>query len=144
MYKNSEGYSDPTAGAAMSRVMKEFRQEQKNKWNRQYEMKHRPKVYIVSKYAGDIEKNVENAVCYCRYAIRCGKMPIASHLLYPAVCRDHIPKERELGMMFGLALLAMCDEVYVFGKDISPGMVQEIQEAKRLGKAIRYFDEEVR
>ena len=29
MYRNSEGYADPTAGAALSRMMKEFRQEQK-------------------------------------------------------------------------------------------------------------------
>lgn len=32
MYKNSEGYADPTAGAAMSRIMKEYRQEQKKRY----------------------------------------------------------------------------------------------------------------
>ena len=32
MYRNSEGYADPTAGAALSRMMKEFRQEQKRRW----------------------------------------------------------------------------------------------------------------
>ena len=34
MYKNSEGYADPTAGAAMSRIMKEYRQEQKKRPHR--------------------------------------------------------------------------------------------------------------
>ena len=29
MYKNSEGYADPTAGSAMSQIMKEYRQKQK-------------------------------------------------------------------------------------------------------------------
>ena len=47
MYRNSEGYADPTAGAALSRMMKEFRQEQK----RRYADKNRKKVYVASKYA---------------------------------------------------------------------------------------------
>ena len=29
MFKNSEGYADPTAGSAMSQIMKEYRQKQK-------------------------------------------------------------------------------------------------------------------
>ena len=27
MFKNNEGYADPTAGLAMSRIMKEYRQQ---------------------------------------------------------------------------------------------------------------------
>ncbi len=30
MYKNSEGYVDPTAGSAMNQIKKEYRQKQKN------------------------------------------------------------------------------------------------------------------
>lgn len=41
MYKNSEGYSDPTAGAAMSSMMREYRQSRKKVWQRQNEMKTR-------------------------------------------------------------------------------------------------------
>lgn len=29
-YKNAEGYSDPTAGAAIGAVMKEYRRKQRN------------------------------------------------------------------------------------------------------------------
>ena len=29
MYKNKEGYTDPTAGAAMATIMKEYRQNQR-------------------------------------------------------------------------------------------------------------------
>ena len=54
MYKNSEGYSDPTAGAAMSSMMKEYRQTRKKVWQRQNEMKTRKKVYVASRYAGDV------------------------------------------------------------------------------------------
>lgn len=142
MYKNSEGYADPTAGVALGRVMKEYKKERREVWRRQTELKERPKVYIVSRYAGDIENNVKNAIRYCRFAIDKKKMPIAAHLLYPQIVDDNNPDEREIGTMYGLALLALCDEVWCFGETLSPGMEQEIKEAKRLGKPIKYFTEE--
>lgn len=140
MYKNSEGYLDPTAGKAVGQVMKEYQKNQKELWKRQYEMKNRRKVYVVSKYAGEVDKNVADAIRYCRYVIENGKMPIASHLLYPAMLKDDVPRERELGTMFGLALLTVCDEVWVFGKEHSKGMLEEIKEARKLHKPIRYLE----
>ena len=142
MYRNSEGYADPTAGAAIGKVMKEYRLEHREIWRRQTELKERPKVYIVSRYAEDVENNVKAAIRYCRFAINKNKMPIAAHLLYPQIVDDNDPAEREIGTMYGLALLALCDEVWCFGKTPSAGMEQEIKEAKRLGKPIKYFDEE--
>lgn len=136
MYRNSEGYYDPTAGAALSHVMKEYRVKKR----KLYAEKNRRKVYVASKYAGDTEANVNAAIGYCRMAVRKGYLPVASHLLYPQILDDSNPKERELGLMFGLALLAVCDEVWVFG-DVSPGMAREIGEAKRLKKKVRYFRE---
>lgn len=142
MYKNSEGYADPTAGVAIGRVMKEYRKERREIWRKQTELKERPKVYIVSRYAGDVENNVASAIRYCRFAINKKKMPIAAHLLYPQIVDNNNPDEREIGTMYGLALLALCDEVWCFGETLSPGMEQEIKEAKRLGKPIKYFTEE--
>ena len=144
-YKNHEGYSDPTAGQAMSKVMREYRARQKENWNRRYEIRNRPKVYVASRYAGDVERNVAAAVRCCRFAIRKGCMPVASHLLYPQMLRDNVPEERELGTVFGLALLALCDEVWIFtdGGGLSPGMAAEEHEAKKLGKPVRYFELEV-
>jgi len=136
MYKNHEGYADPTAGEAMSRIMREYRQEQKKK----YADRNRRKVYVASKYAGDTAANTRAAISYCRRVIKDGFMPVASHLMYPAVLRDDVPEERKLGLAFGLALLALCDAVFVFG-EVSPGMAREIEEAKRLNKPIRYFEE---
>ena len=135
-YRNSEGYADPTAGLAMSRVMKEYRQKQK----KQFADKNRRKIYVASKYAGDVEKNTAFAVNCCRRVIDEGCMPIASHLLYPQMLGDNNPDEREMGLMFGLALLAVCDEVWVFG-EVSAGVAREVAEAKRLKKRIRYFEE---
>jgi len=137
MYKNSEGYDDLTAGAAMSRMMKEYRKQQR----KYYAYKNRRKIYVASKYAGDVEKNVKNAIGYCRRVIEQGHMPLASHLLYPQMLDDMNPEERKMGQMFGMALLGICDEVWVFG-EISSGMAEEIREAKTMKKTLRYFGEE--
>ncbi len=141
MYKNHEGYSDPTAGAAMSQVMKEYRQKQRAIYRTQAEIKNRPLVYIVSKYAGDIEKNTAAAVQYARFAIDKKRIPVASHLLYPLILDDANPQQRELGLLFGQALLALCEEVWVFGTEHSSGMQAEIHEARRLKKRIRFYNE---
>lgn len=136
MYKNHEGYADPTAGRAMSLIMKEYRQRQKQR----YADKNSRKVYVASRYAGDVERNVALAIGYCRRVIDAGYMPVASHLLYPQILNDNNPDERELGLLFGLALLRMCDEVWVFG-EVSEGMAKEIEEAKKLNKKLRMFEE---
>lgn len=133
MYRNSEGYADPTAGAAMSQIMKEYKQKQK----KLYAEKNRRKVYVASPFVGDTEANIRKAIEYCQTVIDAGYMPLASHLLYPQMLNDKIPAERELGLMFGLALLRMCDEVWVFGP-VSSGMAQEIEEARRLKKKLVY------
>lgn len=140
MYRNGEGYSDPTAGAAIGSAMKEYRQERRKQWQRETEIKERPKVYVVSRYAGDVSKNVEAARKYCRIVTDAKRIPLASHLLYPQFLNDNDPAERQLGTMFGLALLAICDEVWCFGTEHSAGMQGELYEAKRLKKPIRYFD----
>ena len=136
MYRNSEGYADPTAGAAMRQMLKVNRQHQKQ----HYADKIRRKVYVASRYAGNVEANVKAATRYCRLVIDRGYMPIASHLLYPQILHDDDPAERELGMLFGLALLRDCDEVWVFG-EVSPGVAREIEEAKQLHKRIRFMEE---
>ena len=138
MFKNIEGYPDPTAGTAMSRVLKEYKQRQR----RRFAAKNRRKIYVVSKYAGDVATNKENAVRFCRYVIGCGNMPVASHLLYPQILDDSSPHEREMGLMFGLALLALCDEVWIFTEngEISSGMKREIEEATQLGIPVRQLD----
>lgn len=140
-YKNSEGYADPTAGAAMSQIMKEYRENRKQQWQKEDAARNRKRVYVASPYAGDIEKNILDAVRFCRYVIAEGCMPVASHLLYPQVLNDADQEERFLGTMFGLALLKDCREVWFFGSGMSPGMQREYDEAMRLKKKIRCFSE---
>ena len=128
---NSEGYYDPTAYEAMSTVEKEERALRA----------FRPIVYICSPYAGEIEKNVKAAHGYSRFAVEKGYIPIAPHLLFPQFLNDANPKERQLGLFFGNALMSKCSEVWVFGSRISAGMEAEINRAKWKNYRLRYFTE---
>jgi len=139
MYKNSEGYHDPTAGRALSAMMREYKNEQRKK----YRMKNWPKVYVASRLAGDVKKNMNDAARCCRFVADRKRIPVASHLMYPSMgFDDDNPAEREMCCMFGLSLLAVCDEVWCFTVDgvISAGMESEIAEAKKLKIPVRYFD----
>ena len=128
---NSEGYYDPTAYEAMSTVEKEERALRA----------FRPIVYICSPYAGEIEKNVKAAQEYSRFAVEKGYIPIAPHLLFPQFLNDAKPKEWQLGLLFGNALMSKCSEVWVFGSHISAGMEAEINRAKWKNYRLRYFTE---
>lgn len=98
---NSEGYSDPTAFGALSSIENEARVLRA----------FRPIVYICSPFAGDIEKNVVAARTYSRFAVEQGYIPIAPHLLFPQFLDDSNPKERELGLFFGNAIMSKCSEI---------------------------------
>lgn len=142
MFKNDEGYKDPTAGMAMSNWMKEYKAKQRDRWRREEAIKSRPMVYVISPYAGDIEKNTKAAIRYCQYAIERNRIPLASHVYFHSMLDDTIPDQRELGRMFGLSMLALCQEAWVFTKKRSSGMKDEIREASYLGIPIRYFLED--
>lgn len=95
-------------------------------------------VYIASPYAGDIEGNTAFARNACRYCGEQGHTPIAVHLLYPQIYNDASPEERRRALQMGLHLLEVCDELWVCGDTISPGMEGEIRRATELGIPIRY------
>ena len=129
---NSEGYYDPTTYEALSSIEKEERSLRT----------FRPLVYICSPYAGDVETNVQKARRYCRFAVDKGYIPIAPHLLFTQFLNDDSPKERQLGIFFGNAVMSKCSEVWVFGEHISNGMEAEIKRAKRKNYRLRYFNED--
>ena len=111
----------PTAGAAIGSTMRDYRQERRRAWEKEHEIKTRRKAYIVSPYAGDVEKNTKDTVRYCRYAVKQGYIPVAAHLIYPQILDDRVPEERAMGLMFGLSLLDMCDEVWIFARRDAEG-----------------------
>lgn len=128
---NSEGYHDPTAYEALTAVDKEARKKP-----------YRPLVFICSPLAGDVERNLENARRYSRYAVEQGAIPLAPHLLFPQFLDDGDKMQRDLGIFFGLVLMGKCDGMWVFGETPSSGMKMEIVKANKRGLPIRYFNEQ--
>lgn len=94
-------------------------------------------IYAASPYAGDIEKNTEFAKKACRHIMEQGHVFFAPHLLYPAILDENQPKERQLGMEMGIAMLPACDELWCYGDHISQGMMMEMEEARQMGIPIR-------
>jgi hypothetical protein len=139
MYKNIEGYPDPTAGIAMARV----RREEKliNKKNRQNTDKTFIKwVYIASPYKGDTILNSIRAKRYARFVARQCCVPVAPHIYMTQFLDDNDKAEREAGLFLGLQMLKRCNELWIFGSTISDGMQREIDFAKKRNIPIRYFD----
>lgn len=91
-YSNAEGYADPTAGEAITQVIKE---------NRTY----KPLVYICSQFSGDIIGNTEKAKRYSRFAVDADAIPIAPHLLLPLYMKE--TEERELAMFMDMVILGV-------------------------------------
>lgn len=139
MYKNSEGYADPTAGEALGNIARKERA--KKRASMKQEKKYLPKIYICSPFAGDTEGNIEKARRYCAFAVKQGYIPYAAHLFFPQFMSDDDPAQRELGLFMGIVYLDGCRECWVFGDTVSSGMVAEIERAKKRGIVLRYFTE---
>ena len=131
---NSEGYADLTAYEALMKIEQEERAARKA-------ANFRPLVYICSPYSGNTEFNANNARIYSRFAIAKGAIPLAPHLLFPQFMSEE--HERSLALFMGSVLLGKCKEVWVFGDTMSEGMNLETAKAKKMGKVIRYFNEEL-
>ena len=97
-------------------------------------------VYICSPCRGDYEQNIQKARAYCRAVTQFYPdiIPIAPHVYFTQFLNDNIPNERSLAMEAGLALLDMCDEIWVYGLDNpSEGMQAEIDYALKNGITVR-------
>lgn len=98
------------------------------------------KVYICAPLGGDVEGNLERVKRYTRYALMCGTAPVVPHF-YALCLDDDNQTEREIGLAAGLGMLWFCDELWVFGQDITEGMKQELQFCKHLNIKTRYVSE---
>ena len=97
-------------------------------------------VYICSPCRGEYEKNIAEARSYCRNVIMNypDVVPIAPHVYFTQFLDDDKLIERSIGMDAGLALLSMCEEIWVFGiYKPSEGMRREIEYAKMHGIPVR-------
>ena len=119
-FRDHEGYADPTAYAALAKVIRQNRF-----------------AYICSPYRDNPRVNVMRARQYCRFAVGRGRIPLAPHLYFPQFMSEEMERERVMQMNF--ELLKLCGEVWVFGEQITEGMEAELARAGRLRKKIRYF-----
>ncbi len=130
---NGEGYLDLTAYEALITIEREAKKTA-----------FKPIVFICSPLAGDMERNLENARRYCRYAVAWNTIPIAPHLLFPQFMDDGDPSQRSLAIFMGLVLLSKCQELWCFGESISAGMKVEIGKARQRSIPIRRFTADCR
>ena len=75
-FRNHEGYADPTAHAALTKV---FRQ---NLFT-----------YICSPYRDNPRVNVMRARHYCKFTVSKGRIPIAPHLYFPQFMSEEMERE---------------------------------------------------
>ena len=136
---NHECYFDPTPFEACKGVPD---QRPAEKDGSRGPHSFRPIVYICSPFTGDIGDNQRRAREYCRFAVRQGFIPIASHLFFPQFMDDDDPEQRDLGLFMATVLLTKCHEVWVFGDRISSGMAAEIAKAERRQMPVRYYTTE--
>lgn len=97
-------------------------------------------VYICSPYQNDIQNNIQNAQKFCKFAVDKGYCPFAPHLFFPQFLNDNIAAERNKGFELNKNFLNLAQELWVFGKNITAGMIFEIQYFQHLQKIIKYFD----
>lgn len=99
-------------------------------------------IYVCSAYRGvkykrktpqelmhEILKNVTKTKLYCSDIVSEGHIPIAPHIYFTQFMNDDIADERNKAFKMNLKLLDMCDEMWVYGKEISDGMQIEIDYA---------------
>ena len=110
-------------------------------------MKDKPRferIFVCSPYRGDTVTNAKNARKYCRFVEEHTKLPIAPHIYFTQFLDDKNPVERMLGLIYGMDLLMLCGELWIFGDRITEGMRMEIDRAKDLDIPImRLSDKEV-
>ncbi len=95
------------------------------------------RVYVCSRYRGDVVANTARAVALCRAIALSGDAPLAPHLFLPRALDDAVADERRLGIAAELAWLDVADEVLVAGP-VSEGMRREIAAASGIGIPIRF------
>ena len=97
------------------------------------------KIFICSPLRGNIKKNQSNAKKYARDVSLSGNIPIVPHIYFTQFLNENDEQERLQGIKSGIALMDICDEMYVYGKP-TEGMKMEIEYWNKNQKGlISYF-----
>ncbi|MCU0664664.1 MAG: hypothetical protein MUC50_20365 [Myxococcota bacterium] len=101
----------------------------------------RPRVYVCHAVSANTEKTERAIKAICREIVHSGALPIAPQVYLPQFVDEH--SARGLSMTFCLELVALCDELRVYGTTITSGMRREIELAEGFGIPVRHMTEEV-
>jgi len=97
------------------------------------------KAYVADGVEYSLAANRRKVVAYRAFAFSLGAYGIAPHFDLTAFLDDTVAEDRAAGREMGLAMVARCDELWVFGHYISEGMLEEILLAFSLGKPIVWY-----
>lgn len=103
--------------------------------------KFRPIVYICAPFRGAVKENTKKAIFYAKFAYQKGAIPLTPHILFPFL-DEELETDRTAALFMDTILLGKCQEVWVFGNQITEGMELELEISKRRKQKIRYFTEE--
>lgn len=100
-----------------------------------------PVVIIESPYLGGVHWAVQYAKLCMLDALRAGKAPLASHLLYPGLLDDRVEADRNLGMRAGWSCYnKMAQQCRVYTDlGITKGMKLGMEHAKLHNVQINYY-----
>ena len=95
-------------------------------------------VYLAHPVAGNVEFNLANARRLLRkFILRYPTMTFSTQwILECELFDDSVPEEREAGLRRCLVLVSRCDELWLTGRCVSPGMQREKALALSLGKRV--------
>lgn len=93
-------------------------------------------IYVCSAYEG-AEHQYKAAVGYGRYVKSLGGVPIIPHIMYHGIYDDKEYEEKQTFISLAGQFMEMCSEVWVFGKQRTFKMKEELALAAKLGKEIK-------
>lgn len=103
-------------------------------------MDRRTLVYVCAPFSGEVIKNKEKAIKCARFVFEQGRIPITPHLLFPFLSDE---TNREDALSMDIRILKKCDEIWVFGENITSGMKEEIECASEYSIIVKFINAEV-
>lgn len=104
----------------------------------------RAKVYVCAPVKKGDPMNRAKNLEYCRFVYRMGGIPIAPYIYFEMFINHAEEGQNRDGIEMGIQLLEECDELWVFGREVTCAMREELNLARRLKIKVHYvFDEHI-
>lgn len=96
-------------------------------------------VYMAHPYSGSAANLARARVWYEHFMRTYDVAIIADWIITSEVLNDADPEDRARGIVADLTLIKLCDEVWLCGPNVSPGMRAEAEAACTAGVTVRDF-----